>query len=65
MVWRGLNGILEGWLGLSVEGVEGRKLGSIRKQGKKAEGRGLSAFPLSPCELADLAPYLLSGEDQL
>ena len=54
MMQRGLNGILEGCLGLAVEGGEGRKLGSIRKQGKKAEGGGLNAFQLSPCELASL-----------
>ena len=52
---RGSNGIPEGWLGLSVEGGEGRKLGSIRKQGNKAEGRGLSAFPLPPASLPTLA----------
>ena len=54
MMWRGLNGILEGCLGLAVEGGEGRTLGNIRKQGTKVEGRGLKAFQLSPCELANL-----------
>ena len=54
MMRRGLNGTLEGCLGLAVEGGDGRKLGNIRKQGKKVEGRGVKAFQLSPCELANL-----------
>ena len=49
---RGSNGIPEGWLGLPVEGGEGRKLGSIRK-GRERKRREEGSVP-SRCPPASL-----------